>query len=303
MTNQLQPAWARKYSLTQAPHVTSPCTAPVSRNTVTFPWSPSVPWIIGFHSHWEGEYVHWGAKWYGLIEAVPNRGALLTQSWIHAGIYQVAEPVQLHHHLWWWLMYYLGWEWLHHGPDPLLSPRHMLHQYQPYQVCQCGCWVCHLVKTLYGLKQSGWCWYQKLIENLVGKLGFSHCDIDQVVFFKWVGDGHLTVIVVHVNDCTITVTNLALIWTSEMWYQEVCWDHGPGGASLAVRHWDQAKQRGMYHFTLPTCLYQVDHPLIWVWGPETHFHPNGSQCKTHVYHAWQPTQHLICNHHGIQVFK
>ena len=71
--------------------------------------------------------------------------------------------------------------------------------------------ICHLVKTLYGLKQSGWHWYQKLIEILIGKLGFSCCDIDQVVFFKWVGDGWLTMVMVHVNNCTITAMNLALI--------------------------------------------------------------------------------------------
>ena len=69
-------------------------------------------------------------------------------------------------------------------------------------------------------------------------------------------------------------------WTSKTWYQKVCWDHRSGGTSLAVGHWDQAKQRGMHHFPLPTCLYQVNHPPIWVWGPETHLYPNGSQCKT-----------------------
>ncbi len=39
--------------------------------------------------------------------------------------------------------------------------------------------VCHLVKTLYGLKQSGHHWYQCLIEILVEKLGFKQCDVDQ----------------------------------------------------------------------------------------------------------------------------
>jgi len=32
--------------------------------------------------------------------------------------------------------------------------------------------VCHLLKTLYGLKQSGHRWYQKLVEILVKHLGF-----------------------------------------------------------------------------------------------------------------------------------
>ena len=44
--------------------------------------------------------------------------------------------------------------------------------------------VCHLQKTLYGLKQSGRRWYQKLVEILVDNLGFTQCDIDQAVFFS-----------------------------------------------------------------------------------------------------------------------
>jgi hypothetical protein len=43
--------------------------------------------------------------------------------------------------------------------------------------------VCRLHKTLYGLKQSGRCWYQKLI-NIMLKLGFARCDVNQAVFFK-----------------------------------------------------------------------------------------------------------------------
>ena len=34
-------------------------------------------------------------------------------------------------------------------------------------------WVCQLVKTLYGLKQSGRRWYQKLVEIVVGNLRFT----------------------------------------------------------------------------------------------------------------------------------
>jgi len=41
--------------------------------------------------------------------------------------------------------------------------------------------VCRLRKTLYGLKQSGRRWYQKLVE-IMEKLGFSQCEVDQAVF-------------------------------------------------------------------------------------------------------------------------
>lgn len=43
--------------------------------------------------------------------------------------------------------------------------------------------VCHLLKTLYGLKQSGRRWYQKLV-SILTKLGFKPCDVDQAVFFR-----------------------------------------------------------------------------------------------------------------------
>ena len=41
----------------------------------------------------------------------------------------------------------------------------------------------HLKKTLYGLKQSGRCWYQKL-SSIFNSLGFSKCSVDQAVFHK-----------------------------------------------------------------------------------------------------------------------
>ena len=73
--------------------------------------------------------------------------------------------------------------------------------------------VCHLLKTLYGLKQSGCHWYQKLMEILVKGLGFVQSDMDQAVFYHHGGDnGHATIIVVvHVDDCTITMSTLLLI--------------------------------------------------------------------------------------------
>ncbi len=70
--------------------------------------------------------------------------------------------------------------------------------------------VCHLVKTLYGLKQSGWQWYQRLVEILVEKMGFMRCDVDQAVFFRRKGSS-LIIVVVHVDDCTIAATSVKLI--------------------------------------------------------------------------------------------
>jgi len=75
--------------------------------------------------------------------------------------------------------------------------------------------VCHLKKMLYGLKQSGRQWYQQLHEILIDKVGFMHCNIDQSVFYKMTDHG-LTIILVHVDNCTIAVTSIGLVnWAKD----------------------------------------------------------------------------------------
>ena len=70
--------------------------------------------------------------------------------------------------------------------------------------------VCRLKKTLYGLKQSGRRWYQRLCEILEDNLGFTRCEVDHSVFFK-INTNNATIILVHVDDCTIAATNIALV--------------------------------------------------------------------------------------------
>lgn len=70
--------------------------------------------------------------------------------------------------------------------------------------------VCHLLKTLHGLKQSSRCWYQKLINILVHSMNFLRCEVDQAVFFHR-NDNALMIVVVHVDDCTLGATSLKLI--------------------------------------------------------------------------------------------
>ena len=72
------------------------------------------------------------------------------------------------------------------------------------------CYVCQLCKTLYGLKQSGHQWYQKLVEILVKSLGFKLCKVDQAIFIKQ-GDKTIIIIIVHIDDCTIAASSLSLI--------------------------------------------------------------------------------------------
>ena len=68
--------------------------------------------------------------------------------------------------------------------------------------------VCCLRKTLYGLKQSGRRWYQKLVDIMTRRLGFSRCDVDQAVFFRRDGED-VIVVLVHVDDCTVAALKLA----------------------------------------------------------------------------------------------
>jgi hypothetical protein len=70
--------------------------------------------------------------------------------------------------------------------------------------------VCHLRKTLYGLKQSGRRWYQKLVDIMLTKLRFSRCDVDQAVFFRRTSNA-AAIILVHVDDCTIAASSQALV--------------------------------------------------------------------------------------------
>ena len=66
------------------------------------------------------------------------------------------------------------------------------------------------MQTLYGLKQSSRRWYQKLVKILVKSLGFKLCEVDQAVFIKQ-GDKTVTIIVVHIDDCTIATSSLSLV--------------------------------------------------------------------------------------------
>ncbi len=70
--------------------------------------------------------------------------------------------------------------------------------------------VLRLIKTLYGLKQSGRRWYQKFKEILF-KLGFRQCDVDQAVFYRLDDKKGFMVLAVHVDDCTLAAKSLEVI--------------------------------------------------------------------------------------------
>ena len=93
-----------------------------------------------------------------------------------------------------------------------LTNREIIYMQQPpgYHILPKEGLVCHLRKTLYGLKQSGRRWYQKLCEIMMTHLGFQRSDVDQAVFFRREKES-LSIVLVHVDDCTITATSMNLI--------------------------------------------------------------------------------------------
>ena len=95
----------------------------------------------------------------------------------------------------------------------VLNEDEVLYMQHPpgYKVPGAGTCVLRLVKTLYGLKQSGRRWYQKL-RSIFLSLKFSQCRVDQAVFIKWDKvKRELTIVAVHADDCTMTATTIRLI--------------------------------------------------------------------------------------------
>ena len=65
-----------------------------------------------------------------------------------------------------------------------LTPKEQIYMAQPpgYHVPNSTGKVCHLVKTLYGLKQSSRRWYQRLVE-IMEAMKFKCSNVDQAVFY------------------------------------------------------------------------------------------------------------------------
>jgi reverse transcriptase-like protein len=95
----------------------------------------------------------------------------------------------------------------------VLNKGEVLYMQHPpgYKSHDAGNHVLCLVKTLYSLKQSGHCWYQKLLSIFIS-LGFQQCSVNQAIFHK--SDKHkkeLTIVAVHVDNCTIAASSVCLI--------------------------------------------------------------------------------------------
>ena len=91
----------------------------------------------------------------------------------------------------------------------VLNDDEVLYMQHPpgYKAQGIGCLMLCLLKTLYGLKQSGWHWYQKL-SSIFASLSFKQCSIDQAVFYKTNKEQNaLTVVAVHVDNCMIAASS------------------------------------------------------------------------------------------------
>jgi hypothetical protein len=69
--------------------------------------------------------------------------------------------------------------------------------------------VCHLKKSLYGLKQTPRAWYAKM-DNFLIDIGFSRCHSNPNVYTKKVGS-HLTILVLYVDDVILTGSGSKLL--------------------------------------------------------------------------------------------
>ena len=63
--------------------------------------------------------------------------------------------------------------------------------------------VCHLHRSLYGLKQSARCWNKELSCHLLDS-GFEQSKADPCVYFRW-KDGHLNIVSIYVDDLILVV--------------------------------------------------------------------------------------------------
>ena len=69
--------------------------------------------------------------------------------------------------------------------------------------------ILHLLRPLYGLKQSGRRWYEKLRE-LLEEAGFRRCESDHAVFIRCKGDT-LGIITIHVDNMMIIASSVHLV--------------------------------------------------------------------------------------------
>ena len=103
--------------------------------------------------------------------------------------------------------------------------------------------VKRLRKLLYGLKQAGCKWYDAL-SHALANLGFCTMQVDPGVFVAY-DQGHILILVIHVNDCTFTGSSAKLIFTYKEKINDcyVLTDLGPISWLLGIKITRNHKER------------------------------------------------------------
>ena len=70
--------------------------------------------------------------------------------------------------------------------------------------------VLKLKKTLYGLKQAGRRWYEKLCDILINKLNLTKSSYDNAVFYRYHDNKLILILCCHVDDITLCTINNAI---------------------------------------------------------------------------------------------
>ena len=78
-------------------------------------------------------------------------------------------------------------------------------------------YVCLLQKSLYGLRQAGHLWYERLLKALM-KFGFMQCRVEHCVFYKHVNGG-LVIVVVAVDDLTLVASSTKLMQATKLQFK------------------------------------------------------------------------------------
>ena len=73
--------------------------------------------------------------------------------------------------------------------------------------------VCKLVKSVYGLKQARWVWYELMADTLRRKLGFEwiHSDARVYVLHQWGGNQTEIILILYINNLLLMGNDLPLI--------------------------------------------------------------------------------------------
>ena len=63
--------------------------------------------------------------------------------------------------------------------------------------------VCRLKKSLYGLKQSPWAWFEQFTQAML-RFGFRQSHTDHTLFIKHSVEGKTTALIVYIDDMVLT---------------------------------------------------------------------------------------------------